>query len=84
MTQRYYRVSARRWFTVDSVQLQYDGKVASFNASRGIYAPAEYSYRCHSVNSFSDPLLTPRTAKDNANDWRVSISNFQVTSRVPA
>ncbi|XP_062871826.1 ATPase H+ transporting accessory protein 1a [Trichomycterus rosablanca] len=78
MSQRHYKVSARRWFTMDSVQLEYDGKAASFNASRGVYAPVEYSFRCHSVNSFSYPLLTPRSAKDNANDWRVSFDDFQI------
>ncbi|GAA6079097.1 ATPase H+ transporting accessory protein 1a [Tachysurus ichikawai] len=78
MTQRHYKVSARRWFTMDRVQLQYDGRTASFNASRGIYAPAEYSYRCHSVTSFRYPQLTPHSAKDNANDWRIAFDDFQI------
>ncbi|KAK2825657.1 hypothetical protein Q7C36_019584 [Tachysurus vachellii] len=78
MTQRHYKVSARRWFTMDRVQLQYDGKTASFNASSGIYAPAEYSYRCHSVTSFRYPQLTPHSAKDNANDWRIAFNDFQI------
>ncbi|XP_053096934.1 ATPase H+ transporting accessory protein 1a [Pangasianodon hypophthalmus] len=78
MRQRHYKVSARRWFTMDQVQLEYDGKTASFNASRGIYAPAEFSYRCHSVSSFRYPQLTPRSAKDNANDWRISFDDFQI------
>ncbi|KAF7695790.1 ATPase H+ transporting accessory protein 1a [Silurus meridionalis] len=78
MSQRHYKVSARRWFTMDQVQLEYDRKTASFNGSRGIYAPAEYSYRCHSVTSFRYPLLTPRSAKDNANDWRISFDDFQI------
>lgn len=63
---------------MDQVQLEYDGKTASFNASREVYAPAEYSYRCHSVTSFRYPQLTPRSAKDNANDWRVAFDDFQV------
>ncbi|XP_017343403.1 ATPase H+ transporting accessory protein 1a [Ictalurus punctatus] len=78
MSQRHYKVSARRWFTMDRVQLEYDGKTASFNGSRKIYAPAEYSYRCHSVTSFRYPQLTPRSAKDNANDWRVAFDDFQI------
>ncbi|XP_060793072.1 ATPase H+ transporting accessory protein 1a isoform X1 [Neoarius graeffei] len=78
MSQRHYKVSARRWFTMDLVQLEYDGKTASFNASRGIYAPAEFSYRCHSVTSFRYPQLTPHSAKDNANDWRIAFDDFQI------
>lgn len=65
---------------MDLVQLEYDGKTASFNASRGIYAPAEFSYRCHSVTSFRYPQLTPHSAKDNANDWRIAFDDFQVRS----
>ncbi|XP_072553457.1 ATPase H+ transporting accessory protein 1a [Salminus brasiliensis] len=78
MRQRHYKVSARRWFTMDTVQLEYDGKKASFNGSRSIYAPAEYSYRCDSVTSFRYAQLTPRSAKDNANDWRISFDDFQI------
>lgn len=78
MSQRHYKVSARRWFTMDRIQLVYDGKTASFNASRGIYAPAEYSYRCHTVTSFHYPQLTPHSVKDNANDWRIAFDDFQV------
>ncbi|XP_030623638.1 ATPase H+ transporting accessory protein 1a [Chanos chanos] len=78
MSQRHYKVSARRWFTMDQVELIYDGKKASFNASRHIYAPVEYSYRCESVTSFRYAMLTPRSSKDNANDWRVSFDDFQI------
>ncbi|KAG9269846.1 ATPase H+ transporting accessory protein 1a [Astyanax mexicanus] len=78
MRQRHYKVSARRWFTMDLVQLEFDGKKASFNGSRGIYAPAEYSYRCDSVTSFRYAQLTPRSSKDNANDWRISFDDFQI------
>ncbi|KAM6925026.1 ATPase H+ transporting accessory protein 1a [Xenentodon cancila] len=78
MSHRYYKVSARRWFTLDTVELQYDGKTATFNGSRHIYAPAEYSYRCESVSSFRWPQLIPRSAKDPANNWRVSFEDFQI------
>ncbi|XP_070766684.1 ATPase H+ transporting accessory protein 1a isoform X1 [Enoplosus armatus] len=78
MSQRHYQVSARRWFTLDSVELEYDGIKATFNGSRNIYAPAEYSYRCESVTSFRWPLLTPRSSKDPANQWRVSFEDFQI------
>ncbi|KAG7278457.1 hypothetical protein CRUP_038752, partial [Coryphaenoides rupestris] len=77
MSQRHYPVSARRWFTMDAVELEYDGTKATFNGSRNIYAPAEYSYRCDEVSSFTWPALVPRTSKDPANQWRVSFRDFQ-------
>uniref|UniRef100_A0A8D0DE93 ATPase H+ transporting accessory protein 1a n=2 Tax=Sander lucioperca TaxID=283035 RepID=A0A8D0DE93_SANLU len=78
MNQRLYKVSARRWFTLDAVELEYDGTKATFNGSRNVYAPAEYSYRCESVTSFRWPLLVPRSSKDPANQWRVSFKDFQI------
>ncbi|KAM3872576.1 ATPase H+ transporting accessory protein 1a [Diretmus argenteus] len=78
MSQRHYQVSARRWFTLDAVELEYDGTKATFNGSRNIYAPAEYSYRCESVTSFRWPVLVPHSAKDPANQWRVSFEDFQI------
>ncbi|XP_071314799.1 V-type proton ATPase subunit S1-like [Trachinotus anak] len=78
LSQRHYKVSARRWFTLDAVELEYDGTKATFNGSRSIYAPAEYSYRCESVTSFRWPLLIPRSSKDPANQWRVSFEDFQI------
>ncbi|KAK2885967.1 hypothetical protein Q8A67_016804 [Cirrhinus molitorella] len=78
MNRRYYKVSARHWFTMDLVQLDYDGKYATFNASRYIYAPAEYSYRCESVSSSRYPQLSPHSDKDNANDWQISFDDFQI------
>ncbi|XP_053173053.1 ATPase H+ transporting accessory protein 1a [Scomber japonicus] len=78
MSQRLYKVSSRNWFTLDSVDLEYDGTKASFNGSRNIYAPAEFSYRCESVTNFRWPLLVPRSSKDPANQWRVSFEDFQI------
>ncbi|XP_048873322.1 V-type proton ATPase subunit S1-like isoform X2 [Brienomyrus brachyistius] len=78
MSRRFYQVSGRHWFTLDQVQLEYDGQKATFNSSRNIYAPSEYSYRCKSVTSFRDPLLVPRTANDNATQWRLSFDDFQI------
>ncbi|XP_008316308.2 ATPase H+ transporting accessory protein 1a [Cynoglossus semilaevis] len=78
MSQRHYQVSGRRWFTLDAVELEYDGTKAIFNGSRNIYAPAEYSYRCQSVTNFRWPLLVPRSSKDPANQWRVSFDDFQI------
>lgn len=78
MSQRHYKVSARRWFTLDNVVLEYDGTTATFNGSRYIYAPAEYSYRCENVSSFRWPQLVPHSSKDPANQWRVSFDDFQI------
>ncbi|XP_073730991.1 ATPase H+ transporting accessory protein 1a [Misgurnus anguillicaudatus] len=78
MNQRHYKVSARRWFTMDLLQLEYDGKKALFNGSRNIYAPAEYSYRCASVSSSRYPQLFPHSEKDNANEWQISIDDLQI------
>ncbi|XP_029012252.1 ATPase H+ transporting accessory protein 1a [Betta splendens] len=78
MSQRYYKVSARRWFTLDTVELQYDGTKATFNGSRSIYAPSEFSYRCESVTSFRWPLLVPHSSQDPANQWKVSFEDFQI------
>uniref|UniRef100_A0A8C6SGB6 ATPase H+ transporting accessory protein 1a n=1 Tax=Neogobius melanostomus TaxID=47308 RepID=A0A8C6SGB6_9GOBI len=78
MSQRHYKVSARRWFTLDVVELEYDGTKATFNGSRHIYAPAEYSYRCESVTNYRWPLLVPRSSKDPANQWRVSFQDIQI------
>uniref|UniRef100_A0A3B5BDM8 ATPase H+ transporting accessory protein 1 n=1 Tax=Stegastes partitus TaxID=144197 RepID=A0A3B5BDM8_9TELE len=78
MSQRYYKVSSRRWFTLDAVELECNGTKATFNGSRNIYAPAEYSYRCESVTNFRWPLLIPRSSKDPAIQWRVSFTDFQI------
>ncbi|XP_028850337.1 ATPase H+ transporting accessory protein 1a [Denticeps clupeoides] len=78
MSQRHYKVSARRWFTMDQVVLEYDGQKATFNASRYVYAPAEYSYRCESVSSFRYAQLFPHSDKDRANQWRLSFDDFQI------
>ncbi|KAI7789797.1 putative V-type proton ATPase subunit S1 [Triplophysa rosa] len=78
MNQRHYKVSARRWFAMELLQLEYDGKKASFNGSHDIYAPAEYSYRCASVSSSHSPQLFPHSAKDNANEWQISFHDLQI------
>uniref|UniRef100_A0A1A7WVF9 Uncharacterized protein n=1 Tax=Iconisemion striatum TaxID=60296 RepID=A0A1A7WVF9_9TELE len=75
MSQRFYPISARNWFTLDLVQLRAFGQTESFIGSRGIYAPAEYSYRCQSVNSFQDALLIPTNTTSR---WMLSFIDFQI------
>lgn len=75
MRKIFFPVSARNWLVMEQVVLEYDGQRAIFNASRGIYAPAEYSFHCQNVSS---PLLVPRNATDNANQWKLTFTDFQV------
>ncbi|XP_008317184.1 V-type proton ATPase subunit S1b [Cynoglossus semilaevis] len=80
MSQRFYPVSARNWFTLDSVQLQSNGQTASFIGRRGIYAPAEYSFHCQSVTTFQDALLIPDESSmmQNTSQWRLNFVDFQI------
>ncbi|XP_028265266.1 V-type proton ATPase subunit S1b [Parambassis ranga] len=74
MSQRFFSVSARNWFTLDFVELQANGTTAFYRGNRGIYAPAEYSFHCQSVNSFRDALLVPQ----NSSQWRLNFIDFQI------
>ncbi|KAK6303313.1 hypothetical protein J4Q44_G00257670 [Coregonus suidteri] len=76
MSQRRYPVSARNWFTLDTVELLFNADTAVYNGSRGIYAPAEYSFHCQNVNNFRNALLVPRT--QNATQWRILFTDFQI------
>lgn len=80
MSQRFYPVSARNWFTLDSVQLQSNGTTASFSGSRFIYAPAEYSYHCQSVTGSAedDALLALTSTNQSTSAWRLDFVDFQV------
>ncbi|XP_064155761.1 V-type proton ATPase subunit S1-like isoform X1 [Anguilla rostrata] len=77
MSRRFYPVSAREWFTLDAVELEYDGQTAFFNGSRDLNAPAEYSYHCASVTSFSHALLVPFDPTESG-QWRLSFTDFQI------
>ncbi|XP_034029269.1 V-type proton ATPase subunit S1b isoform X2 [Thalassophryne amazonica] len=78
MSVQFYPVSARNWFTLDSVELEFNGEVASFIGSRGIYAPSEYSFHCQSVTSFEDALLVPNTTTGNSSMWKLNFVDFQI------
>ncbi|KAJ8396996.1 hypothetical protein AAFF_G00010500 [Aldrovandia affinis] len=77
MSRRFYKVSARDWFTLDHVELEFDTQKVTFNGSREIYAPAEYSYHCKSVTNYRYPLLVPFSSKDPA-QWRLSFDDLQI------
>ncbi|MCJ8741887.1 hypothetical protein PDJAM_G00075970 [Pangasius djambal] len=78
MRKIFFPVSARNWTVMEQVELNYDGQMAIFNASRGIYAPVEYSFHCQKVSSAQSPLLVPRNADDNATRWSVLFTDFQI------
>ncbi|CAL8326068.1 unnamed protein product [Merluccius merluccius] len=76
MSQKFFPVSARNWFSLDSVLLKSNNETVSFDGSRGIYAPAEYSFHCMSVNSFKDALLIRQTSQNT--DWMLNFIDFQI------
>ncbi|MBN3279090.1 VAS1 ATPase, partial [Polyodon spathula] len=78
MNSRRYPVSARYWFTLDHIEIEYNGLKARFNGSSEIYAPQNYSFHCQSVTSFRNPLLVPFNSSDSATNWRVSFTEFQI------
>lgn len=80
MRKIFFPVSARNWMIMEQVELKYDGQTATFNASRGIYTPAEYSFHCQKVSSTQSPILVPRDLTDNATQWSILFTDFQVPS----
>ncbi|XP_028308786.1 V-type proton ATPase subunit S1b [Gouania willdenowi] len=78
MSQRFYPVSARNWFTLDTVELRMNGSTASFVGNRSIYAPVEYSFHCQSVTSLRDALLVQDSLDFNVSDWNLNFVDFQI------
>uniref|UniRef100_A0A8C3QPA9 V-type proton ATPase subunit S1 n=1 Tax=Cyanoderma ruficeps TaxID=181631 RepID=A0A8C3QPA9_9PASS len=78
MTNKFYAVSARKWSTLDSVEIVQDGeKFAKFNVP-GISAPAEYSFHCQLVGT-SNLYPARLVPSDNeAKNWNVFISELQI------
>ncbi|NXW78008.1 VAS1 ATPase, partial [Hirundo rustica] len=78
MTNKFYGVSARKWSTLNSVEIVQDGeKFAKYNVS-GISAPAEYSFHCQLVGTSNlyPARLVP--SNDEAKNWDVFISELQI------
>ncbi|NXM72826.1 VAS1 ATPase, partial [Serilophus lunatus] len=78
MTNKFYEGSARKWFTLDSVEIVQDGeKFATFNVSV-ISAPAEYSFHCQLVGTSN--LYPARLIPSNneAKNWDIFISSLQI------
>ncbi|XP_022532870.2 V-type proton ATPase subunit S1b isoform X1 [Astyanax mexicanus] len=80
MSKIFFPVSARNWMVMEHVELNYNGQRALFNASRGVYTPAEYSFHCQRVSSVESPLLVPNSTLDNATKWTIMFTNFQIQS----
>ncbi|XP_068021492.1 V-type proton ATPase subunit S1 isoform X1 [Melanerpes formicivorus] len=78
MSNKYYEVSARNWFTLNSVEIVQDGgKFAEFQVS-DISAPAEYSFHCQLVGT-SDIYPARLIPSDGeAKYWEVYISSLQI------
>ncbi|NXD48401.1 VAS1 ATPase, partial [Corvus moneduloides] len=78
MNNKFYEGSARKWSTLDSVEIVQDGeKLAKFNVS-AISAPAEYSFHCQLVGTSNlyPARLVP--SNDEAKNWDVFISKLQI------
>ncbi|NWV48376.1 VAS1 ATPase, partial [Daphoenositta chrysoptera] len=78
MTNKFYGGSARRWSTLDSVEIVQDGeKFANFSVS-DISAPAEYSFHCQLVGTSN--LYPARLVPSNneAKNWDIFISKLQI------
>ncbi|NXC18263.1 VAS1 ATPase, partial [Corythaeola cristata] len=78
MTNKFYEISARNWSTLDSVEIvQDEERLAKFNVSV-MSAPAEYSFHCQLVGTSNLYPAKLIPSNDEANDWDVFISRFQI------
>ncbi|XP_041327385.1 V-type proton ATPase subunit S1 [Pyrgilauda ruficollis] len=78
MTNKFYEVSARRWSTLDLVEIVQDGeKLANFSVS-GISAPAEYSFHCQLVGTSNLYPVRLVPSNDEAKNWDIFISKLQI------
>ncbi|KAH0616557.1 hypothetical protein JD844_027753 [Phrynosoma platyrhinos] len=78
MTNKFYKGSARNWFTLDFVHIQQDNRsLAKFNVT-DISGPAEYSFHCQLVGTGYHQGITLIPDGDEAGDWHIDISEFQI------
>lgn len=79
MTNKFYEGSARKWSTLDSVEIVQDGeKFAKFNVA-AISAPAEYSFHCQLVGTSNLYPARLIPSSNEAKNWDVFISELQVS-----
>ena len=76
LANRFYRVSARYWFTLENLEIHSNGSVAYFNASQ-VTGPSIYSFHCEHVSSENEDgnLLVPDTQPSL---WQMTFRDFQV------
>lgn len=76
LTNRFYPVSARRWFTMERLEVHSNGSVVYFNSSR-VTAPSTYSFHCEYVSTMSGngDLLVPRVQPSL---WQIHLWDFQI------
>ncbi|XP_062842783.1 ATPase H+ transporting accessory protein 1 like a [Trichomycterus rosablanca] len=80
MSNTFYESSGQNWFTLDSVHIHYNWThEATFNAT-DVYSPATNSYHCKHVSSLQkyDTLLVPSSNTDNAVNWHITFTDFQI------
>ncbi|XP_044278866.1 V-type proton ATPase subunit S1-like [Varanus komodoensis] len=78
MTNKFYKGSARNWFTLDSVHIVQNGTApAKFNVF-SISGPAEYSFHCQLVGTSNQYGATLIPDSKEAYNWKVVISEFQI------
>ncbi|XP_017306003.1 ATPase H+ transporting accessory protein 1 like a [Ictalurus punctatus] len=80
MSNTFYESAGQNWFTLDSVHIHYNWThEATFNAT-DVYAPSTNSYHCQHVSSLQkyDTLLVPSSNTDNAANWHITFTDFQI------
>uniref|UniRef100_UPI00398EB111 V-type proton ATPase subunit S1-like n=1 Tax=Pristiophorus japonicus TaxID=55135 RepID=UPI00398EB111 len=78
MRNNFYTGSARKWFSLDFVEIVQDElHVAMFNVS-SISAPQEYSFHCQLVGTSRLYGATFIAANKAAQAWTITISEFQI------
>ncbi|XP_038607906.1 V-type proton ATPase subunit S1-like [Tachyglossus aculeatus] len=78
MTSKFYASSARKWFTLDSVEILQDNReTAQFKASI-ISAPVEYSFHCQLVGTSPRHGAWLIPSNNEARSWDIVISEFQI------
>lgn len=80
MSNTFYESAGQNWFTLDSVHIHYNWThEATFNVT-DVYAPSTNSYHCQHVSSLQkyDTLLVPSSNADNAANWHITFTDFQV------
>ncbi|KAK3512538.1 hypothetical protein QTP70_015626 [Hemibagrus guttatus] len=80
MSNTFYESAGQNWFTLDSVHIHYNWThEATFNAT-DVYAPSTNSYHCQYVSSLQkyDTLLVPSSNTDNAANWHITFTDFQI------